>query len=364
MPEAMEADRVGSVVIGGRRISVRTVIFWAGVTFWLGNMIVYTGWYGVAELRASLYFVLELILITSATRTIGLERVPVFYCWGGTMMGVMILISAVYTSFVPSPDAVSRQFFVPLMEESLKLAPVAFMVWRERKSRLWSMSASDIMLLAATTGAGFGLVEEAFFHLHVGPSLALDLFPLTRINGPTLTVGHGSWTGLAGATLGLALLLRPPKPLNYLLAVSGILWSIADHSHHNYGIDRSGWTVEFFNWITGHGWFALYFFILSAIAVIAADLYALHWTLPPRPEFRIPIDGLLLSRKGPKSVWNFILAKRALALVGFHYRQEPPAVRSDQLDPILYSLCEKLATLRDENKSRPGVALQASPDPS
>jgi RsiW-degrading membrane proteinase PrsW (M82 family) len=270
MPEAIETALTGgtrSMAVGGRRIPIRVYLFWAGVTFWLGNMILHTGSYGIAELWASLSFVTGLVVITSATRTITLDRVAVFYCWGGTVMGVMWLISAVFTSFVPEPDAVSRQFFVPFMEESLKLAPVVYMLWRGRRSRSWSMGASDITLMAAASGGGFGLVEEAYFHYHNGPTQALDWFPLTRINGATLTVGHSTWTGLAGATLGLALLWRPRKPLNYLLAGSGLLWSFIDHSHHNYGVDRSGISVDLFNLVTGHGWLSLYFFVIALILV-------------------------------------------------------------------------------------------------
>src|ERR1700686_291143 len=140
----------GTITIAGRQIPIRVCLFWAGVTFWIGNMIVQTGWAGITELRASLYFVAEMVVITSATRTITLDRVASVYCLGGTMMGVMWLISGVFTAFVPSPDAVSAQFIVPFMEESLKLAPVAYMFWRGRRSRSWSMGASDIMLMAAT----------------------------------------------------------------------------------------------------------------------------------------------------------------------------------------------------------------------
>jgi hypothetical protein len=356
MPEAIETAPAGvtqSMSVGGVRIPIRVWLFWGGVTFWLGNMVLHTGWFGIAELWASLSFVAELVVITSATRTITLDRVAVFYCWGGTVMGVMWLISAVFTSFIPEPDAVSRQFFVPFMEESLKLAPVAFMLWRGRRSRSWTMGASDIMLLAAATGGGFGLVEEAFYHYHLGPTRALDWFPLSRINGATLTVGHASFTGLAGATLGLALLWRPRKPINYLLAGSGLFWSMADHSHHNYGVDRSGVSVDLFNFVTGHGWLSLYFFVIALILVLASDLNVILRTLPPLPELKIPLAGLLSSRKAALSVWNFILNKRSLAFASFHYKNEPPSVRSGQLGPILYGLLQRLVEL--SNNSKPSV---------
>ena len=341
----------GAVTLGGHQVPVRVLIFWAGVTFWLGNMILHTGSYGIAELWASLSFVTELVLITSATRTITLGRVAVFYCWGGTVMGVMWLISAVFTSFVPEPDAVSRQFFVPFMEESLKIAPVAFLLWRGRRSRSWTMGASDIMLMAAASGGGFGLVEEAYFHFHNGATRALDWFPLTRINGPTLTVGHSTWSGLAGATLGLALLWRPRKPVNYLLAGSGLLWSILDHSHHNYGVERSGISVDLFNFFTGHGWLSLYFFVIALIAVLVSDLIVKHRVLPPLPVLKTPLAGLLSSGKGAMSIWNFLLTKRALGFAAFHYKKEPPQVRSSQLDPILSALLLKLMRLHDSKAS-------------
>ena len=341
----------GTVTMSGRQLSVRRLVFWAGVAFWLGNMILHTGWYGIAELWASLSFITELVLITSATRTVTLNRVAVFYCWGGTVMGVMWLISAVFTSFVPEPDAVSRQFFVPFMEESLKIAPVAFMLWRGRRSRSWTMGASDIMLLAAASGGGFGLVEEAFYHYHVGPTRALDWFPLTRINGATLTVGHASFTALAGATLGLALLWRPRKPLSYLLAASGLFWSMVDHSHHNYGVDRSGISVDLFNFVTGHGWLSFYFFVIALIAVLASDFYVIQRVLPPLPVLKTPLAGLLSSSKGAMSIWNFLLTKRALAFAALHYKNEPPQVRSGQLDPILYVLTNRLVELRTQKKT-------------
>jgi RsiW-degrading membrane proteinase PrsW (M82 family) len=323
---AIRARRPRTVTLGGHQVTVRALVFCAGVTFWLGNMIVHTGSFGIAELRASLSFVIELVVITSATRTVSLNRVAALYCCGGTMMGVVWLISTVFTSFIPSPDAVSRQFFVPFIEESLKLAPVVYLLWRGRRSRSWTMGASDIMVLAAASGGGFGLVEEAYFHLHYGPTRALDWLQLTRINGPTLTFGHSTWSALAGATLGLALLWRPRKPLNYLLAWSGLLWSILDHSHHNYAIDRTGVSVDLLNIVAGYGWISLYLFVPAVIAVLASDLYVVRGTLPASPELKIPrIRGL----EDVKRVWRFLLARRGLAYLMFKSRRVPGRHRAE-----------------------------------
>jgi hypothetical protein len=308
----------GTVTLGGHQVPVRMLLFWVGVTFWIGNMIVHTGSFGIAELRASLYFVAELVIITSATRTITIDLVAVLYCWGGAMMGVVWLISSVFTAFVPSPDAVSRQFFVPILEEALKFAPVAFILWRHRASRLWTMGASDIMLMGAASGAGFGVVEEAYFHSHAGATHALDWFPLTRLVGHVLTVGHGSWTALTGATLGLALLWRPRRPILQILAAGGIFWSIFDHSHHNYAVDRTGFSVNLFNFLAGNGWIAFYLFVLAIILVVASDLYVVHGTLSGSPELKMPpMSGGL---QGVKRVWQFLLQRRELAYLMFKSR--------------------------------------------
>jgi RsiW-degrading membrane proteinase PrsW (M82 family) len=277
-------------------------------------MILHTGSFGIAELWASLSFVTELVVITSATRTVTLDRVASLYCSGGAMMGLMWLIGTAFTFFIPDPNAVSRQFFIPLMEESLKLAPVVFFLWRQRGSGRWTTGASDVMLMGAASGGGFGLVEEAYFHLHYGPTRAVDWFQLTRINGPTLTLGHSTWSALAGATLGLALLWRPRKPLNYLLAGSGLLWSVIDHSHHNYGIDRTGFSVNLFNFVTGHGWLSLYFFVPAAIAAVGGDFYAVRAMLASRPQLRLNIEKLHAG-SGFKGLWEFLVERRGLAYV-------------------------------------------------
>lgn len=322
----------GAIMLGGRQIPIRVWLFWAGLTFWIGNMVLRTGTSGLAALWASLFFLTEILVITSATRTITLDRVASFYCMGGAMMAVMWLVAYAFTRYEPNVDAVSRQFFVPTMEELLKLAPVAFILWRQRKARLWTTGASDVLLMAAASGAGFGLVEEAYIRHALGTPHALDWLPITRINGVTLTAGHGIWTSLAGATLGLALLWRPRRPIAYLLGGGGVLWSIFDHSHHNYGVNRTGFSVDFFNFITGHGWYSLYFFLLGAIAVVGSDLYAVRGMLSLRPQLKLRgLKPPKIRREGNdlKGLWAFLLDRRALAYVLFRCQRSSGLIREE-----------------------------------
>lgn len=334
------------------RIPLRVLIFWTGVALWLVNMIAHTGSAGLLALCMSLAFLAEIMVITSATRTITLDRVATTYCLGGAMMAVMWLLAYGFTSIQPDGHAVSRKIFAPLMEESLKLAPVAYFLWRQRRARLWSMGASDVLLLAAASGAGFGLVEDAFIQHRFGAWHPVDWLPTTAVFGNSLTAGHQTWTSLAGATLGLALLWRPRKPFVYLLGASGLLWSMLDHFRTNYTADRSGLVVDFLHVVTGHGWLALYFLVIGLILVVATDLNVVERVLPPIPELKTPIAGLLSFDKSALATWKFLLTRRALAFVSFHYRREPPAVRSE-LDPILANLVDTLVGLRD--KITPGL---------
>ncbi|HXX99328.1 MAG TPA: PrsW family glutamic-type intramembrane protease [Candidatus Limnocylindrales bacterium] len=351
MQAVIETDPKASVAIGGRRISVRTLIFLAGITFWIGNTILNTGSAGIAALWSSLLFLAEIIILTSATRTIHLNQVPAFYCWGGVMLTLVWLAGYAFTIVEPDKGALSWNFFAPFMEESLKLAPVAFFLWRQRRARLWSMAASDLLLLAAASGAGFGLVEDAFIQHKFGLWHAVNWLPTTAVLGGSLTVGHQTWTSLAGATLGLALLWRPRKPFVYLLGASGFLWSMLDHFGNNIVVGRSGFLLDFLTFIRSHGWLSLYLFWIALVVVIASDLNAIHRALPPLPELKTPFADLFTNRARP--IWEFLLTKRALAFVALHYRQEPPAVRSGQLEPILYGLSERAAELRSGSKSSP-----------
>jgi len=283
-------------------------------------MVLRTGSASIGALWASLFFLAEIIVITGATRTISLGEVARFYCLGGAMMSVMFVIASVFTSFVPDPDAVSRQFLMPLCDESLKFAPVVFLLWRYRDSRLRTMGASDVLLMAAASGAGYGLVEEAYIRNHPVVHNFLDWLPIARVNGIIVTIGHGGLTSVSGAALGLALLWRPRRPFFQLLAAAGFLCAWFDHSQYNYAVDRSGFSVDLFNFIAGHGWNTLYLLVISVIAVVASDFYAVRRMLSSHPQLKLqggkPPES---SGRGVgfKVLWAYLVERRALAYALF-----------------------------------------------
>jgi PrsW family intramembrane metalloprotease len=324
----------GTLAVAGYRISYRRCVFLIGVTFWIANMLAQTGSAGLVALWSSFGFLVEIILISSATRTIRLSQMATFYCWGGAMMSVVWAVGYVFTILQPDGNAVSRKLFTPLLEESMKLAPVAFYLWRQRGARVWSMGASDVVLLAAASGAGFGLVEDAFIQHHFGLWHPVSWLPTTAVMGTGLTIGHQSWTALAGVTLGLALLWRPRVPLGYLLGASGFLWSMLDHFRNNFSVGRSGFIINLLNFIGGHGWISLYLLLFGAIAVVGSDVYAVRRMLVSRPQLKLqggkPPEGYGPG-EGFKWLWTFLVDRRALAYVLFRCQQAAAGPTKEKL---------------------------------
>ena len=92
--------------------------------------------------------------------------------------------------------------------------------------------------------------------------------------------------------------------------------------------------------------------MIALILALASDLNIVYRVLPPLPELKTPLAGFLSSRKGAVETWEFLLTKRALAYVAFHYRQGPASLR-DRLDPVMRQLMDTLAGFHlDETDSK------------
>jgi len=311
----------GTISWHGHHFSGRQLVAWAGAAFWLLVMIVSYGTGGIVALWTALVFMVALIVLTSATRTVSIRQVTSLFLLGGFTMGLVYVVA----QFIPHTPL--RAFMVPPMEETFKIAPVLFVLWRGRNSTTWTLGVTDVMLLAAASGVGFGMVEDAYIRHNRGWPGHIDWLPLTEITGGRLIVGHGIWTALAGITLGLALLLRSRRQLAIGLGASGFLWSALDHIANNFGVMQGGAVGNFLNGITGHGWVTFYLFVVGVGIAIGFDLYIIHGQLPRFPELKLPrLQG---GWSGLKTMWAFLVGRRALAYVLFRYRRASGIVRAE-----------------------------------
>ena len=290
----------------------------SGVVIWLGLMLVKTGWSGVIALVTAALFMAGLIILGSATRTATLRDLLWLFLMGGAMMGVG------YLGGLLAPDYPANAFVVPPMEESLKIAPVLWILWRGRRARTWSIGVTDLMLMGAASGAGFALVEDAYIRHAVGWAAHLAWLPITEISGGRLIVGHAIWTALAGMTIGWALLLRNRATLAIGVGVCGYAWSILDHAANNYAVHVQGWSANLLNGITGYGWISIYLFVIGFIAAIAVDLYIVR-KAPPLPE--VGLSPMGSARDRTEAFWTAMLLQRMLAFLYFHFRREPDTTR-------------------------------------
>jgi len=349
-----------TIPIGKYRISIGALIFCAGVTVWIGNMLLRTGGSGFAALTSSLYFLFFLVLVTSATRTMTIGRLAGFYCLGGAMMTAMYFIALEYTA-MEGDRYFSRILFVPFMEETLKIAPVAFALWRWRNSRFWTLGASDVVLMAAASGAGFGLVEDAYIRLHTGSWEApIGWLPVASITGDHLVGGHAIWTALAGGTLGLALLWRRLGKARYALAASGWVWSLLDHISNNYAaglsIRHDDSLHDFLQTIGGNGYYTISFFVAAVALAIAADLYAVYVAIPMSVRTTAPL------RFAPGAIgswWTATLERRKLAYLTFRTRREPGRQRAQLLinGALMHQMLIRGPATTPALRERPAIAL-------
>lgn len=306
------------------RLSTRQIIVIGGVALWLGSMLVKTGGSGVIALATAVLFLVGLICLGSATRTVTLRQLVWLFLMGGAMMGVG------YIGGLVAPDYPANAFVIPPMEETLKLAPVLWIVWRGRKARTWSMGITDVMLMGAASGAGFGMVEDAYIRHAVGWTAHVAWLPLTEISGGRLIVGHSIWTALAGMMMGWALMLRNRGMRAVGVGVCGYAWSILDHAANNYAVHVSGWSANLLNGITGYGWISLYLFVIGVIAAIAMDLYIIHKAPPRLPE--LEVSSLGSPRDRMNAFWTMMLAQRMLAFLIFQFRRGSETTRAEITD--------------------------------
>jgi RsiW-degrading membrane proteinase PrsW (M82 family) len=328
----------------------RTIIAIVSVAFWIAATLAQTGSGGVIAIWTGALFMLELIVLSSATRTISIGAMATIFCAGGLMFGLAVLGGNALLLLDPDRGAVLRKFTVPILEETLKLLPVLYYLWRGRKNDTWAMGMTDVILLATACGAGFSLLEDAHILAH-GDVHRLAWLPTTNILGAHMIASHAIWTGLAGATIGLALLLRSRGIIALPIAASGYCWAILDHAQNNYRVSIRNFFGTALGGVTADGWMSVYLFVIAGMVAIAFDLYIIHGTLEKLPlklSLTGGLDGLL-------STWRFINNKRALTFLAYQDRRASDSTRM-QIETIAREIAEEMA---QEMKSS-GAAGQAA----
>lgn len=323
-------DAWGTLVLGATRLPVRLLVFAGGVLVWVVAMFIVGGGKAITAIWTNALFLVPLVLVGSLVRTVGVRSIALMGFAGGALMGVMYLLAQLLG---PLLGTGMRPFVMPFLEELLKVLPVLGFVWLGRRTYTWAIGATDLLLLAAASGVGFGVVEDAYIRAHSGWPDQIDWLPVTEIISGRLIVGHAIWAALAGATIGLALLLRTRKSafVMVLVGASGFAVSVLDHIANNYGVGRSDGFAGVLNFLTAKGWIALGLFFAAAITCVAIDAWIVYRRLPsaggayhyPSGESGYPLPPHGGGLRGFAEAWAFVLDRRKLSFARYQWQRAP-----------------------------------------
>ncbi|WP_405798062.1 DUF6531 domain-containing protein [Streptomyces sp. NBC_01506] len=172
---------------------------------------------------ASLWCVLQLLLLSWPARTVGWSTVLLAFGVGAYGCGVFsVLIETVVTRQLAAADETSMRTVMdtvmwttaPGVEELLKIVPLALAGWALRGRVQWGLT--DFVVLGAAVGAGFGLLESVLQFAFApdvrvqpiesagGWSVATRLFEVPFVSGFPELLGHWFPAGVGTLELGSA----------------------------------------------------------------------------------------------------------------------------------------------------------------
>ena len=298
----------GRLRVGGVDLPLRAVIAVAGVFVWLFIAVLLSGFDNVAAaLAANAVFVAGLFVLGTLTRTLSALMIVRAFLLGASAMAIMLFLGQPLGALSSDPASTID----PIVEELLKLTPLALILWQGRRMSSWQLSATDVLLICAAAGAGFAVVEDAFIRMNEGWGDTLPLLPTTeiysdRIRGDRLIAGHAIWAALSGMTIGIALLMVRIRPL-LILAPLGFVVATADH------IAVNSQTMPALAPVV------IALFLGGTVGAIALDLYVQRHALPPVPE----LDQALPAPTSAVGRWRRIVEGRRLRYAAWRLDRHP-----------------------------------------
>jgi len=241
-----------------------------------------------------IWFLIEILVLSVFTRTIGWKRLLSTFLQGTVISGglAFLLYKLMSVAGANMGSALINGWIVGPAEELFKLMPVALAVYFLYKKRKILPNASDFLILSVLAGSGFGIIEKTFwgavsFPFTYGPHIGgLYFFPDAlgiMVDGRVFGyIGHAAATGLVGMAVGLALHIRKKVKKQWVWIIPAIvyIWVSVEHALLNsYYANGSKALLKL-----GGGIITPWIFLVFLIAVLAIDGFALLAWLKKRPE--------------------------------------------------------------------------------
>ncbi len=220
--------------------------------------------------------VLEVLLLTAVTRSVGLRAGLLALAWGTSVVATLTVVAGMALNAVgiEMTDSVGNTIIVPLIEETLKLLPVALVSWMIGRWRLSLLNLSDLLLLGVMSGAGFGMVESSYFEaVRTGERYAPHLLGLNLLPtawGQAGYLGHGAATGFIALAFGAGLYLRRTRggaTWWWAAPVAAFTWVLVEHGLANAYINSGSRALL----VLGGGRITPWLFFAAVVTAISID---------------------------------------------------------------------------------------------
>ena len=287
-----QMDKRSLIALAGAAIALLMLALHLGFFFRPGTMDVLGGF-------AQHAFVLGwMLLLTAGSRTVSLPVLGAFWLFG--VWGVFgltylfqdqlisILGLNVDGNFVPI-------WLAPLMEEPLKLAPIAIFLLLAARNGYRHPSMSDGLLLGFMVGAGVAFHEDAHTREVFGSGWGAAT-PWSAVMPSAgfydhFALNHALWGAFSGLTFSAALMLRH-WPWAWAITLIGPLFSFTNHLMWNHFattefgtqflLNRASgadvpWFFQTIRDVTAGGRVTMLALVLCILAVVVAESLILRW---------------------------------------------------------------------------------------
>jgi hypothetical protein len=314
-----------------------------------GDFLLRPGAGGVLRGLAQHGFVLGLFLVlTARSRTVSLPTLGAFWLLGvwavvflaylieepfGRLLGADASSEIVGGRLIQTSDTFVPDYWSPIVEETLKLAPVALYLWLQGRGGRRLPSMSDGLLLGFMVGAGASFHEDA----HVGKVFLSGagwdagtpwtvILPTVSPVGDLFLLNHAVWGALSGLSIGVAMMFRHRR-WAWLVAAIGPALALSNHMMGNHfsgnilgqlGRADVPWLFSTIRSLTSDGKLPMIVLILGGIAVATGDWLILRWVskrdrmFPPLPTAHL--YGLLKQANSRQGFKRLVAAERYLRL--------------------------------------------------
>jgi RsiW-degrading membrane proteinase PrsW (M82 family) len=178
-------------------------------------------------------------IVAIPVRTVGWRVVlGTLLCAVLAVPSIAVILEEPVVAALGGYDQFTVGFYVPVVEEVLKAAPIALFVILAARNRSARPAALDYGLLGFVSGTGFALIEDAVYGRAAGrwdavPPLS-GIFPSMDITAGFVSqgqvvAGHAIWTGFVGLGLGFGLLYQRRWRFAWVAIPATLALSVLEH---------------------------------------------------------------------------------------------------------------------------------------